>query len=234
MTTYNQEMAQSFNALGIDGTTDQWAFSEFEEMVGGSLKGKTVFELGIGGGRSTEFLYRFNPRLLVGAERDKDMLEEAKRGKHKDSEYVRATGSERHLPFRDNSFDAVFSSYVPCETPDRESLVHIFNELNRVLKPGGDCYIITLNPEAILSGADFVTYHYDKELKLKDGDPFTSYIHSDPPAQFPDTFWTLNTLRDAFKECGFDILAEKFPKAVGRGWRDETRVAPDYLVHLIP
>ncbi len=212
-------------------------------MVNGTLKGKNVLDVGIGTGRSTEFLNTLNPQSLVGVERDKGMLHEAHNEKIPDTDYILATGTQvrqdqdNYLPLKDNIFDVVFSSYVPCETATREDLVHLFSEMNRVLKPGGECYVITLNPEAF--GHKFVTYHYDRPPHdgepLKSGDPIISCIHSDPPLYLPDTYWTLKTLNGVFKECGFEIVACEKPKAAPDDlrWINETIVAPDVVYKLV-
>jgi len=243
MTTYNEEMAGAFATLGINGTTDEMAFKASGTMIG-PLKGKNVLDVGIGAARSTEFLKELNPKSLVGVERDPDMLDEAYKNKIPGTDYILATGTQvrqdrdNYLPFKDNIFDVVFSSYVPCETATREDLVHLFSEMNRVLKLGGECYIITLNPEAF--GCNFVSYHYDRpqedhDKPLKSGDPIISCIHSDPPLRLPDTHWTIETLNGVFKECGFEIAACEKPIASPQDhrWLDETKVAPDVVYKLV-
>ncbi len=233
MTLYTGQMADLYSMFAneIAGTSDEMAFTAALKKIG-TLENKTVLDYGCGSGRTTHFLQSLNPALLVGVDRDEAMLRQA-RGENADFELVRSTGTEANLPFHSSSFDVAFSAYVICETASYAELKSAFSNLKRVLKPGGELFVITLNPEAFTSDSQFISYHYSKSYDVKDGDPITSVIHTDPELKLPDTWWSLKKLDGLFKESGFEIKDRQLPKAVGGKWRDETRIAPDVLYHLV-
>lgn len=233
MTLYTGQMANLYSAFAneIAGTSDEMAFVAALKKIG-TLENKAVLDFGCGSGRTTHFLQSLNPALLVGVDRDEAMLTQAHGGKA-DYDLVRATGTKENLPFRSSSFDVVFAAYVVCETSSYAELKSTFSNLKRVLKPGGELFVITLNPEAFTSDAQFVSYHYSKSYDVKDGDPIVSIIHTNPVLELSDTWWSLPKLDGLFKECGFEIQDRQLPKTVGKNWRDETRIAPDVLYHLV-
>jgi len=55
----------------------------------------------------------------------------------------KVVGDGQRLPFRNNTFDLVFSEYVFEHLPDPKSAL---NEIDRVLKPGGSFVVLVPNP----------------------------------------------------------------------------------------
>jgi len=55
----------------------------------------------------------------------------------------RIVGDGQRLPFKQNTFDLVFSEYVFEHLPDPKSAL---NEIDRVLKPGGSFVVLVPNP----------------------------------------------------------------------------------------
>ena len=89
---------------------------------------------------------------------------------------------EKKLPYNNNTFDFVFSKSVVEHFYESE---FIFNEINRVLKPGGK--IITMTPDW-----SFVYDHF-----------YDDYTHKKP--------FTLNSLREIQEASNFrDIKVERF------------------------
>ncbi len=125
-----------------------------------------------------------------------------------------------HLPFPDNSFDAVYSFGVLHHTPDTAGAIE---EVRRVLKPGGKAYIMLYNTRSLNWLADRLTgIPYDGSRK----DPCPvekSYMPGEALrffAQYRDTQLSIDYLYGT----GWGVLNRIMPtflhRALGRvfGW----------------
>ncbi len=66
------------------------------------------------------------------------------------------TGDAEILPFEDQSFDFVYSFGVIHHSPDTQKII---NEIHRILKPGGQCFITVYNKNSIFFW--WTTYFYN-------------------------------------------------------------------------
>ncbi|OGW91429.1 MAG: hypothetical protein A3D28_00420 [Omnitrophica bacterium RIFCSPHIGHO2_02_FULL_63_14] len=92
-------------------------------------------------------------------------------------EYV--VGDARYLPFKENSFDVVFSYSVPQHL-SRENVGKVLSEISRVLRPGGHCVIQMANRQGIRS-----LYHQMRRCFRQARD-------------FEVRYWSITDLRDTF------------------------------------
>lgn len=119
------------------------------------LKHASGYVLDIGSGTGVNFPF-FNPETtdVYAIEPDKAMREKAKQKPVPDYIHIEAAGAES-IPVPDHTFDTVVSTLVFCsiDQPDQA-----FNELKRVLKPGGKLYFI----EHIRAASPFVQTIQDK------------------------------------------------------------------------
>jgi 2-polyprenyl-3-methyl-5-hydroxy-6-metoxy-1,4-benzoquinol methylase len=104
--------------------------------------GKTVLDLGCGVGND---LARFAKAgaVVTGvdlAERSIQLASDNFRFRGLHGEFKQMNGEQLALP--DNSFDAVFCHTVLHFTPDPQAMI---KEIHRVLKPGGEAILMTLN-----------------------------------------------------------------------------------------
>src|SRR3989338_10352988 len=99
---YKTENAETYKALEIKGTTFEPSFAEAERMFG-DLSGKTVLDFGSGAGRSSRFLKELGAKLVIGAEHNEAMINQAKTN--------RPTGVEYYLI---NKQIPLSNSYVDC------------------------------------------------------------------------------------------------------------------------
>lgn len=120
--------------------------------------GSNILELGCAGG----IRYLGNNYKTYGCDLSKQSLEIA--GKH----YVScvAADSVKHLPFLENSFDAVISSYF-WEHLDNNQKIKCLKNIKRVLKPGG-----------------VIIFLYDVQTK----NPFISFFKKLNPKNYKEKF----------------------------------------------
>lgn len=117
------------------------------EMLAAGLGGGGLLELGPGPGYlGLELARRLGSRSLTGCEASPLMIQIARKNAAEygmDADYV--LGSAMDLPFPDGSFDCVVSSGClhEWETPRR-----VFDEIWRVLRPGGQFCIADLRRDA--------------------------------------------------------------------------------------
>ena len=108
----------------------------------------------------------------------------------------------RDLKFVDNSFCSVtiFYTLMYIDFSDYEK---VFNEVYRVLKPGGSFYIWDLEiPKSTGTSAKFYLNFF--EILLPDKTVKTGYA-----AKWGEKFQNLKTLRELALKIGFDVVKEK-------------------------
>jgi len=124
-----------------------------QERVRGELLGRldelrvaprTVLDLGAGTGHATRALKRRFPQsLTVAADIAPGMLVRARAQSRWFRRFERVRADAYALPFRDQSFDLVFSSLMLQWCDDLDA---VFTEIGRVLSPGGLLLFSTFGP----------------------------------------------------------------------------------------
>ncbi len=104
--------------------------------------GDSLLDIGCGNGRLSDMFENKNIRY-TGIDFSKELIEIAKKERGKDRTFLQANALK--LPFKDNSFDTVFSVAVLHHIPSKENRVKFLTEANRVLKPNGTCVITVWN-----------------------------------------------------------------------------------------
>ena len=130
------------------------------------IKGKPVLDLGVGAGRTTQYL-RAITADYVGADYSKKMIVLARR-RHPDATFVLCDA--RYIPMVDNDFSAVFfwGAGMGGVMPPTRSL--IFKEANRVLKKNGLFVFPAQNIDyGNLAGAIEFDFNLNLIAFLKDG-----------------------------------------------------------------
>ena len=135
-----------------------------EEMPLADLAGKTVLEIGPGGGGHSALFQQHGASVVAMDITPERVASTAhKLAMVKNGEGRAYQGDGENLPFRDNSFDIVYSNGVLHHSENTDRCIE---EVYRVLKPGGRAVImlysrhsvifwLNILPRAILSGEIF-------------------------------------------------------------------------------
>ena len=133
------------------------AAAALQERVRNELMGRladlklaptSILDLGAGTGHATRALKRRHPdALVVAVDIAAGMLERAKDQSRWLRRFERVRADAYTLPFKDGSFDLVFSSLMLQWCDDLDA---VYAEIARVLKPGGALIFSTFGPDTLL------------------------------------------------------------------------------------
>ena len=146
--------SKQYAHIGITGSY-YLAFRDIPSLLKKHLNGIKCLDYGCGAGRSTLFL-KSQGLDVVGVDISMDMINEAK---DKDPMGDYRLIKSASLPFADDMFDLVFSSFVFLEVPTLGEIVQILEEMSRVIKDDGIIILVT----SIITDykSDFVSFRYD-------------------------------------------------------------------------
>ncbi|WP_343208795.1 class I SAM-dependent methyltransferase [Anaerolentibacter hominis] len=116
-------------------------WNDVDDMIASGLHGGAVLEIGPGPGYvGLELAKKMNPKSLTGCEISPAMIQIAKKNAKEYGIAARyVLGNAMEMPFSEKHFDTVISSGSLHEWEDP---VRVFDEIYRVLRPGGR-YCIT-------------------------------------------------------------------------------------------
>lgn len=153
---------------------------------------------------------------VVGTDIDKDAIKfasknfTAKRGNSKKNLKFKVEDAMK-LTFKDNSFDIVICTHVYEHVPNQKIL---FNEIHRVLKPGGVCYLAAQNklwPLEAHHNLLFLSY-----LPKNMADIYIKVSRNkDKYYETPVTYWEMKKLTKKFKQIDYTGKIISDPKKLG-------------------
>lgn len=163
---YGAEEGYDLYAGFYDQTTahlDSFERYDLLEMLKG-VKGMKVLDLGCGTGRMTKKLLELGAEV-VGVDVSEEMLNVARK-KCRGAEFV--LGDSANLPFGEGEFDLVVASFLIVHL---KGLEKSFDEVYRVLKPGGVFIVTNVNqrkaPKLALDKGEIVItsfYHRPEDV----------------------------------------------------------------------
>ena len=131
------------NRLMTGGMDIRWRREAARAAIGDGAA--RVFDLATGTGDLALELARQGVPLVVGADFSSEMLQAAGRkcAERQEARIQLARGDAMHLPFADDSFDAVTVAFGLRNMPDYAAAI---SEMTRVVVPGGRVVILEMTP----------------------------------------------------------------------------------------
>ncbi len=123
-------------------TSRKFFWSELEFIKKYVKKNDKVLDIGCGNGRLSDILIDKNIQY-TGIDFSKELINIAKKERKNNGNFIQANALS--LPFKDNSFDVIFSIAVLHHIPSKENRLLFISEVNRVLKPEGIFIVTTWN-----------------------------------------------------------------------------------------
>lgn len=222
---YNEDQAANYQSIPLLGST--FAISLLPAIASiGDLTGMTALDFGTGTGRSARALKESGASRVVAVDNNESMLKVARQ--QAGVTYLRIG---RSLPMRESSMDAALCANVLSEFSRAEDIVSVCREVWRVLDTDQSFVIVVPNPDSIY--CDFVSYRFLDVVKPESGSPMTCLLKGQKPTLIHDYYWTTSDYTSALETAGFKIDELLLPIAdEGEGdWLDESRVAPDLVIH---
>ncbi len=221
--------AKKYSDLGITNTY-YLAYRDIPKLLQKFVKGKMALDYGCGAGRSTRFLKNLGFDT-VGVDISLKMLNEAKKLDPK-GEYDHIKSGV--IPFQDETFDFVLSSFTFDSIYSKEEMIKISKEMRRVLKRGGIILNITSTPQVYSHNWASFIGDFPENKKAKSGDKVKVVIRDSKMIVY-DYLWEDSDYQDIFRQAGLQLLKIHKPLAKNTEpykWHAETKVAPWFVYVL--
>ncbi|MFJ8386543.1 class I SAM-dependent methyltransferase [Streptomyces sp. NPDC094438] len=236
-----REGAEAF--ASVDAATD-WLLGYpfvFRVLAEKSRPGGVLLDFGCGPGHVADHAARRLGMRITGVDASPEMLALARRQATPGAEYHLVTdGRAGDLP--DACADAAMCNHVLASLPDEQTVLGVFGEIHRLLRPGAPLAVLTTDPScggieyaSLRVGEPGVAYRPGEPLTVRlrrtDGTWQTVRNHAWPPA----------TVRALLERAGFTPAAQHHPTpdeaediadpdhVRGRDWAAE-RLCPPLVV----
>lgn len=220
--------AKEYAAADNSGTTHV-AFRELPDLIKQYSSGKKTLDYGCGSGCSTVFLAELGLEV-EGVDICPYMLKEAENIKNIPFQLIQSA----KLPYENDSFDIIFSSFVLFEIASKRELVDVFEEIYRVLKPGGIFISVTGTEELYKRNWLTVDIDFPENKNLQSGD-IAKVLLSDVNVIVYDYYWTHQDYLEIISHTKFIHIDTLFPlgnQDDGYEWRDEYKYPP-YSIYVL-
>lgn len=226
----SKNYAKYYNRLEIKGT-QFLAFRDLGKYINKfKLHNKSFLDFGCGTGKSTRFLKQFSNNIK-GVDINQEMILLAKqRDCSIDYLYI----DQKQLPFKNCSFDFVFSSWVLVEFSNIVFMQDAVNEIARVLKPGGININVVCNKYTYSKDWVSIDTKFEENKNLLSGTKVKIKL-SDIDLTISDYYWDEKEYEDVFKNATLDIFKKHYPKGKKTErikWKDELFYAP-YTMYVL-
>ncbi|WP_028385597.1 class I SAM-dependent methyltransferase [Legionella geestiana] len=216
-------------AIADNGGTTHVAFKNIPALINKHASGKKTLDYGCGTGCSTLFLAETGLDV-EGVDICPHMLQEA--SNHTDIPLTLIQSAQ--LPYDNNCFNIVFSSFVLFEIGSKAEMIDVFNEIYRVLAPGGVFISITGTEELYKKKWLTMDVDFPENKNLKSGD-IAKVLLSDVNVLVYDYYWTHEDYLEVINKTHFMHVETMRPlgdKNDGYAWIDEEKYPP-YVIYIL-
>ena len=135
-------------------------WEEIKPLFDYAREGDEVLDLGCGNGRFSQYLEKTN---YIGIDFSENLIKEAKK-RFPEKKFI--TGNAVSLPFKENSFDKVYSIAVIHQIPSDKLREKAMLEIKRVLKEGGTAIIVVwkIQPKDYLLKKNKAQFFKDSDI----------------------------------------------------------------------
>ena len=214
-----------------DSLMQAFVYPALRAFLEAEAPGKKVLDIGCGSGDWACLAVECGAKSVDGFDIQEGMVELAQQATAQYSSVTSVNicvGDVMDMPYDDNTFDVAISIFVTCNLPI-EALTKHFEELNRVLVPGGKALVLNLSNPAfqilsLITGADEVAVKEKIDQALKSLPNFPSQY------QINKAFGELKeVLRGCFAkdEQGSVFLVENMHQlTIGQAVWSKTQILP--------
>lgn len=206
--------------------------AEILRRLGGDIR---VLDYGCGGAKVTRRMLDAGIGQVCGVDLSSDMIAKAKALELPGAEFARVESGR--VPHDDDSFDAAIICFVLINIDSKAEISTILQEIHRVLKPGGQLFVLDSNPR--VAGVPFKTF--------QSGEPGVDYADGslrkvtlqvpgiEEPFVIHDRNWAQETYVDLIREARFlgpsiyELTADALSDAGRQGLTLSERTHPPFL-----
>lgn len=206
------------------------AFKDIPSIIHQYATGKKVLDYGCGSGNSSLFLKELALEV-EGVDISQEMIDEAQKN---DPTIPFRKIDSGLLPYPDNEFDIVFSSFVLFEISSFDEMTRILNEIYRVLKKDGIFIFITGSETLYSRNWLSLDVDFPENKNLKSGD-IAKVLLKDVNLVVLDYFWTNQDYDHVINQTKFQKIKTLFPIGSdedGYPWLDE-KYYPPYSIYVL-
>lgn len=230
---YDTKEANKYSKISLAGEGTLFlAFRDFGELIHSHLPNRSFDEIkaidyGCGDGRSTRYLKHLGVKQVDGFDISHEMLAEAKFF-DPDGHYEKIQSGS--VPIADATYDLALLSFVTVAIESKSELLHIFQELSRILQKNGMVMSLALSEAFWNPVHHWVTYKQDY---AENYDPISGQKSRLTIAsinlELTDTYWLESDVIDCAQQAGLSYVKKHHSLGKpedGISWQDETFCAP--------
>ena len=202
-------------------------FRDLPTIIKKYVKGTRAVDYGCGTGESTLFLKSLGLEV-TGVDINRQMLAEAKK-KDPIGQYLNIMSGQ--IPLEKESCSLVFSSFVLLEISDKQTILSVLKDINRILKKGAIFITVLTNDNTYSHNWLTVNTNFPENAKLYSGSKVKIELR-DIDLTFFDYYWTEEDYKTLIKQAELELIDIHKPLGLdsdGYEWLDEKKVAPSSI-----